>query len=121
MRAFEEHSATRGATNGVADTQALKDATVIVLSANGDFTNERLLQVGDGIDIEITDTAVRLSVKDVARTQDHGVTFVPPGEVVLFLPSGRHADKQHEDCRDGQLRDRCSGGGGRRGYRRIVP
>jgi hypothetical protein len=22
----------------------------------------------------------------VARTQDHGVTFVPPGEVVLFLP-----------------------------------
>jgi hypothetical protein len=55
MRAFEEHSAAlEEATNGVADTQAMKDATVIVLSANGDFTNERLLQVGDGIDIEIT-------------------------------------------------------------------
>jgi hypothetical protein len=87
LRAFEEHSAAlEEATNGVADTQAMKDATVIVLSANGDFTNERLLQVGDGIDIEITTNTVRLSVKDVARTQDHGVTFVPPGEVVLFLP-----------------------------------
>jgi hypothetical protein len=87
LRAFEEHSAAlEEATNGVADTQAMKDATVIVLSANGDFTNERLLQIGDGIDIEITATTVRLSVKDVARTLDHGVTFVPPGEVVLFLP-----------------------------------
>jgi hypothetical protein len=27
-----------------------------VLSANGDFTNERVLQIGDGIDIEITDS-----------------------------------------------------------------
>jgi hypothetical protein len=55
LRAFEEHSAAlEEATNGVADTQAMKDATVIVLSANGDFTNERLLQIGDGIDIEIT-------------------------------------------------------------------
>jgi hypothetical protein len=87
LRAFEEHSAAlEEAANGVADTQAMKDATVIVLSANGDFTNERLLQIGDGIDIEITANTVTLSVKDVARTRDHGVTFVPPGEVVLLLP-----------------------------------
>jgi hypothetical protein len=121
MRAFEEHSAAlEEATNGVADTQAMKDATVIVLSANGDFTNERLLQVGDGIDIEITADRVRLSVKDVARTQDHGVTFVPPGEVILFLPPDGTLISEHEDRRNGQLCDRCSGGGGRRGYRRIV-
>jgi hypothetical protein len=38
MRAFEDQAlAVQNATNGIADT-ALKDATVIVLSANGDFT-----------------------------------------------------------------------------------
>lgn len=87
MSAFEDQSiAVQEATEGVGATAALKDATVIVLSANGDFTNERVLEIGDGIDIDITDTAVRLSVKDVARTADFGVTFVPPAEVELFLP-----------------------------------
>lgn len=87
MRAFEEHSqALQSVTTGVADTTALKDATVIVLSANGDFTNERVLQIGDGIDIEVTDSTITLSVKDVARTRDHLATLVPPAEVVLFLP-----------------------------------
>lgn len=87
LAAFEEHSAAlEEATNSVADTQAMKDATVVVLSANGDFTNERVLEIGDGIDIAITDSTVKLSVKDVARTQDFGVTLIPPAEVALFLP-----------------------------------
>jgi hypothetical protein len=86
LRAFEDQAQRRGSDQRRCRYPGLKDATVIVLSANGDFTNERVLQVGDGIDIEITADTVRLSVKDVARTQDHGVTFVPPGEVVLFLP-----------------------------------
>lgn len=91
LAAFEEQaSAVEQASNGVADTQALKDATVIVLSANGDFTNERVLQIGDGIAIEITDSTVTLSVKDVARTEDYSATLIPPADVVLFLPpSGR--------------------------------
>ena len=87
LRAFEDQAqAVEDATSSVADTSAMKDATVIVLSANGDFTNERVLEVGEGIDIEITADRVRLSVKEVARTQDHDVTFVPPAEAVLFLP-----------------------------------
>lgn len=87
LSAFEHQAqAIEDATSGVADTQALKDATVIVLSGNGDFTNERVLHVGDGIAWEITDTTVTLKVKDVARTQDYGVTFVPPAKVILFLP-----------------------------------
>jgi hypothetical protein len=87
MRAFEAQSAAvEDVTNGVADTQALKDATVIVLSANGDFTNERVLEIGDGIEIDITSDRVKLKVKEVARTRDYGVTFVPPAEVLLFLP-----------------------------------
>lgn len=88
LRAFEvQAAAVEQASTGVADTQALKDATVIVLSANGDFTNERVLEIGDGIDIDITDSTVTLSVKDVARTRDFGVTLIPPAEVELFLPS----------------------------------
>lgn len=87
LAAFEHQAtAVQEASNGIADTQALKDATVIVLSANGDFTNERVLVLGDGIDAEITDTTVRLKVKDVARTSDFGVTLIPPAEVTLFLP-----------------------------------
>jgi hypothetical protein len=87
LREFEDQAQTvETISNGVADTQALKDATVIVLSANGDFTNERVLQIGDGIDIDITADTVTLSVKDVARTQDHQATFVPPADVLLFLP-----------------------------------
>lgn len=87
MKAFELHSAAVvDNSDAVADTQALKDATVIVLSANGDFTNERVLEVDDGIAIEITDSTVRLSAKDVARTRDHAATFVPPADVVVFLP-----------------------------------
>lgn len=88
LRAFEEQAAAvQNATDGVAETSALKDATVIVLSANGDFTNERVLEIGDGIDVDITDTTVRISVKDVARTQDYLVTFAPPGDVTLALPA----------------------------------
>jgi hypothetical protein len=87
LAAFEEQaSAVESVTTGVEETSALKDATVIVLSANGDFTNERVLEIGDGIDVQVTDTTVVFSVKDVARTQDFGVTFVPPAEVELFLP-----------------------------------
>jgi hypothetical protein len=71
---------------GVADTQALKDATVIVLSANGDFTNERVLQVGDGIDIDITADTVNAERQGRCADQDHQATFVPPADVLLFLP-----------------------------------
>lgn len=87
LAAFERQSAAvEEASNGVADTQAMKDATVIVLSGNGDFTNERVLHVGEGIQIDVTDDKVTLSVENVARTQDHGVTFVPQAEALLFLP-----------------------------------
>lgn len=87
MRAFEDQSAAvEEATNSLAATIAMKDATVIVLSANGDFTNERVLEVSDDIDVEVTATTVKLTVKKVARTEDFGVTFVPPAQVLLFLP-----------------------------------
>lgn len=79
--------AVKANTTGVEDTVAMKDATVIVLSANGDFTNERVLTIGEGIDIAITDNTVTLSVKNVALTEDFKATLIPPAEVVLFLPA----------------------------------
>lgn len=88
VAAFEDQSvAVLANSAAVGETAALKDATVIVLSANGEFTNERVLEWGEGIDVEVTDTAVILTVKDVALTQDFKATLIPPAEVVLFLPA----------------------------------
>lgn len=84
IRALEEQSKT--VDSGVSATSALADATVIVLSANGDFTNERVLQVGDGISVEITDDTVTLSVENVAMTKGYPVTLIAQGETVLLLP-----------------------------------
>jgi hypothetical protein len=84
IRAMEDQS--KVVTDGVAATSALADATVLVLSPNGDFTNERVLQVGDGISIEITDDTVKLSAENVAFTQGYVVTLIPQGETTLFLP-----------------------------------
>jgi hypothetical protein len=89
LRAMEEQSsAIESNSAAVEATTALKDATVIVLSANGDFTNERVLEWGEGIDIEVTDTTVRISTKNVARTQDYEVTLAPPAAgITLLLPA----------------------------------
>jgi len=84
IRAMEDQSRT--VDDGVAATSALADATVIVLSPNGDFTNERVLKVGDGISIEITDDAVTLSVQNVAMVEGDGLTLITQGETQLILP-----------------------------------
>lgn len=84
IRAMESQSQT--VSDGVAATSALADATVIVLSPNGDFTNERVLEVGDGIAIEITDETVKLSVENVATTQGFPVTLIAQGLTQLILP-----------------------------------
>lgn len=84
IRAMEDQSAT--VETGVAATSALKDATVIVLSPNGDFTNERVLEVGDGIAMEITDQTVKLSVNNVAISQGYPVLLIAQGLTRLILP-----------------------------------
>jgi len=84
IRAMEDQSRT--VDDGVAATSALADATVIVLSPNGDFTNERVLKVGDGISIEITDDAVTLSVQNVAMVEGDALTLITQGATQLILP-----------------------------------
>lgn len=84
IRAMEDQSRT--VDSGVAATSALADATVIVLSPNGDFTNERVLKVGDGINIDVTDDSVTLSVENVAMAQGYPITLISNGETQLILP-----------------------------------
>lgn len=87
VAAMEEQSqAVETSTAAVAATEALKDATVIVLSPNGDFTNERVLEWDEGIEVELTDSAVIFRVKDVALTREGRVMLVAPADVELFLP-----------------------------------
>lgn len=71
IAAFEEQEeAVESATTAVAETQALKDASVLVLSANGEFTNERVLEAGPGILMSVTADRVRLSVSGSAVIPD---------------------------------------------------
>lgn len=74
------------ATTAVDATNAIKDAAVVVLSGNSEFTNERVLKVSDDIDIQVTATEVRLTVKNVARTQDFSVLMVPSNDTEVGLP-----------------------------------
>ena len=59
--------ATKGNTASVADTVAMRDATVLVLSANGEFTNEFQLVVGDGLGFDIEPGAFTLWVDVIGR------------------------------------------------------
>jgi hypothetical protein len=78
---------TQGQTvSNVAATEILQDATVIVLSSNGAFTNERILKLDDGLTATEDGTYVTVSLDSVARTQGYGVTFIAQGDSQIFVP-----------------------------------
>lgn len=80
----EESSA--GTTSALAATQAIQDATVLVLSPNETFANERILRLDDGLDMEDDGTFLTIKLKDVARTQDYAVTLIAEGDAELLVP-----------------------------------
>lgn len=89
IAAFEEQEEQVEAnSSSVAETAALKDATVIVLSANGEFTNERLLVKGNGIELEITASEVRIKVDPdkVVMTDVHPVMLIASAPAELNVP-----------------------------------
>lgn len=92
QRAFEDQAlavqdSSAASTSAVAATNALQDATVIVLSPNAAFTNERVLRLEDGLELDDSDPAfLTIRLKDVARSSDYAVTLVPEGDTTLFLP-----------------------------------
>lgn len=92
ITAFEEQALTVEKTaeateSTVGATEALQDATVLVLSPNGAFTNERVLKLGVGLafDLSVPGEAT-VKADGLARTRDYPVTFVAAGASTLFLP-----------------------------------
>ncbi|MES2902687.1 MAG: hypothetical protein V4696_00735 [Pseudomonadota bacterium] len=109
MQGFEQvgliaEETSEAVASTVAATDSLQDATVLVLSANGAFTNERVLTIGSGIEAVDNGMTLTLRVKgDVARTEDFGVKFIPPGEAILFLPiEGTLATREGEEMLEGK-------------------
>lgn len=94
VKAFEDQAeelatVTDAVSTAAQATETLKDATVIVLSANGEFTNERQLQATNGISARDAGGKLRLSVdKTVVRCEGGAAAFVIPGSDTWFLPFG---------------------------------
>jgi len=70
----------------VADTQALRDATFITLSANSELSNERVLTLGPGLSFDLaTPGQVRINTS-VATEGGWPVQFSVTGATALGLP-----------------------------------
>jgi hypothetical protein len=101
--AAEAQAAT---TANVAATSTIQDATVIVLSANEAFTNERILRLADGLEMFIDDTYATIRVSGVALAENFGVTLVAAGDSTLFVPlSGNLVAFENAGARLGNYAD----------------
>jgi hypothetical protein len=92
VRQFEDMQSrvadtSESTTANVADTEAIKDAAFVTLSANTGLSNERVLAVGAGLSLDTSDAGfVKLSTT-VAATSGHDVQFSTIGPTVLALPA----------------------------------
>jgi hypothetical protein len=93
VRYFEEQAAVVGevaalTTSTLTATGAIQDATIISLSPNGSFNNERVLQVGNGLEMEVTDTNVILRASRSAVMVNGGfaLTLTVQGDSALAAP-----------------------------------
>lgn len=80
------------AADGVSGaTSAIQDATVVTLSPNAAFNNERVIQGGDGVSLNDTGTHLVVSMSSpVVTVGGFVLTFNLPSDVTLNLPaSGR--------------------------------
>ena len=67
-------------------TSALQDATVLTLSANETLTNERILKLASGLEAVDDGQFLTIQLKDVARTENFGVTLIAQGDSQLAVP-----------------------------------
>jgi hypothetical protein len=67
-------------------TVAMNEATVLVLSANEAFANERILRITSGIKATDDGTYLTLELEDVARTEGYAVTLIAQGDAELSVP-----------------------------------
>lgn len=91
--AFENQQTTlanvsEASAQTVADTSALKEAAFVTLSANAELPNERVLVLGDGLEMVVGAETVllRLSVDGARVSGGHKVTFVATGESSVAVP-----------------------------------
>lgn len=91
--AFENQQQTlatvsEASSQAVSATQALKDAAFVTLSSNAELPNERVLQLGDGLEAVISaDTVlIRLSEDGARATGGFKVTFIATGESTVAVP-----------------------------------
>jgi hypothetical protein len=94
MAAFEQIAQVVGETEGAVITQAeateaLQDATVLVLSPNATFTNERVLRLGEGLRAYDDGTNLTIAVDDDVPHVQGGfeVTLTAQAVVNLVLPA----------------------------------
>ena len=88
---FEQLAATVESTaetagSAVAATEAIGDASVVTLSANGAFGNEFVLTAGRHIVPKAENGRLILEPRNTALAKDFTPTFVPPGNGTWFLP-----------------------------------
>lgn len=77
---------TEASTAAVADTEALKDATFVTLSANAELPNERVLAVGPGMQIDATQAGRAIIRSNVYSDNGWEVQLVASGATSLVLP-----------------------------------
>ena len=94
QRAFEEQAKTVDETadkvaSNLDATDALNAATVVVLSPNAAFTNERVLRLGSGLAAEVDDAYVTISIDPAGAAKVEGgydVILRSQGVTELILP-----------------------------------
>jgi hypothetical protein len=93
VRQFELQSkqideATNGLQTTAQATQAIQDATVITLSSNATFTNERVLQIGQGLSAVDDGNKLTIRTDQTVPLVNGGFTvnLVVSGTCVLVLP-----------------------------------
>lgn len=118
VAAFEDQAAaveanSTASQSAVEGTNAIKEASLVTLSENAEFTNERVLLDSDSIEREIGDGTLKLKVKDVVRSQDFTVKLVPTGDSELGVPeSGDLISSQKVTTLGNFASDAAAAGGG---------
>lgn len=91
IAAFEDMNAgaaeaQEGSTSTAAATKAIQDATVLVLSPNETFTNERILKLDPGLTMKDDGKFLTISPQNLAKTEGYDVTLIAEGESALVVP-----------------------------------
>ena len=73
--------------SNVEQTERLQDATFLVLSANAELPNERVLTLGEGLRFILSDGEAKLDTTGLVRSEGgHTIRLVAAGDTEVVLP-----------------------------------